>query len=289
MSIATTLTWTVLRLLGLLPLFVLHALGRGLGGLWRLLPTRERKVAARNLELCLPDASAAERRALWRASLATAGEALLELPWLWTRPLPAVLGVIRSIDGREHFDAALAEGRGVILAAPHLGAWELLNLWLARHCRMAVLYRPPRQPWVEAVLNRGRSRAGALPVPADAKGVRQLLRHLREGGVVGILPDQQPKRGEGEFAPFFGLQAFTMTLLPRLAAREAVPVVFAWAERLPRGAGYALVFRPAVPPVADVAALNANVEACARALPAQYQWTYKRFSMRPEGEPKLYP
>lgn len=287
--IGTSLALALVWLLGRLPLRVLHAVGRGLAVLWRWLPTRERQVASRNLALCFPALSPAESRARLRATLDYAGETLFELPWLWSRPVDRVLGKVRRLHGVEAFHAALAEGRGMILAAPHLGAWELLNLWLSRHCRLALLYRAPRLGFLEAVFNRGRSRAGAVPIRAEAAGVRHLVRHLKEGGVVGILPDQQPKQGEGEFAPFFGIEAFTMTLLPKLAARHQLPVVFAWAERLPRGSGYALHFRRADPLVTDVAALNAHVEQCARALPDQYQWTYKRFSMRPPGAPKIYP
>lgn len=287
--IGTSLVLALVWLLGRLPLRALHGLGRGVAALWRWLPTRERKVATRNLALCFPELDDASRRRRLRATLDYAGETLFELPWLWSRPVDRVLAKVRTLHGVDAFHAALAEGRGMILAAPHLGAWELLNLWLSRHCRLALLYRAPRLAFLEAVFNRGRGRAGATPIRAEAAGVRQLVKHLREGGVVGILPDQQPKQGEGEFAPFFGIAAFTMTLLPKLAARQALPVVFAWAERLPRGAGYDLHFRRADPAVTSVAGLNANVEACARALPDQYQWTYKRFSMRPEGEARIYP
>lgn len=286
---ATSLVLGLVWLWGRLPLRMLHGCGRGLAVLWRWLPTRERQVARRNLALCFPDLPEATREQRLRATLDNAGETLFELPWLWSRRLDAVLGKVRQLHGVEDFHAAVAEGRGLILAAPHLGAWELLNLWLSRHCRLALLYRAPRIRWLEAVFNRGRARAGATPIRAEAAGVRQLVKHLKDGGVVGILPDQQPKQGEGEFAPFFGIAAFTMTLLPKLAARQQLPVVFAWAERLPRGAGYDLHFRRADPPVSDVASLNAHVEQVARALPDQYQWTYKRFSMRPDGEARIYP
>lgn len=287
-NLAAHLLWLLLKLLGMLPLALLHRIGDGFASLWRVLPTRERRVAARNLELCLPQLSAAERQVLLRQTLRSAGHSLFELPWFWTRPLPKVMAAIQRIEGLDVFQQALAEGRGVLLAAPHLGAWEILNLWLATHSRLAVLYRPPRKPFLEAVFNRGRARAGALPIRAEASGVRQLVKHLRSGGVMGILPDQQPKQGEGEFATFFGQQALTMTLFPKLASSQSVAVILAYAERLPRGRGYVLHFHRADPPIADVDTLNRNIEACARALPAQYQWTYKRFSMQPGGQRSPY-
>jgi Kdo2-lipid IVA lauroyltransferase/acyltransferase len=136
-------------------------------------------------------------------------------------------------------------------------------------------------------------------VRADGSAVRQLLKLLKAGGVVGILPDQQPKAGDGEFAPFFGVQALTMTLLPRLAARTDAIVLFAWCERIgvdPRGAPvFALHIEPAPAglsapdPGTGVHVLNAAVETIARRDPAQYQWTYKRYTLRPPGSGERNP
>ena len=174
--------------------------------------------------------------------------------------------------------------RDFIIAAPHLGCWELLNYWLARRTPLAILYRPPRQAWLEPMLVRAR---GALPVEqvrAEGTGVRTLYKRLAAGGVVGILPDQKPRAGEGVHAPFFGTPAATMVLLPRLARRTGASVLFAFAERLPRGAGYRLHFLPAPEAIADedldvaCAALNRGVEDCVQLAFAQYQWTYKRWS-----------
>ena len=128
-------------------------------------------------------------------------------------------------------------------------------------------------------------------VRAEASGVRTLLKRLQKGGVVGILPDQQPKAGEGEFAPFFGRQALTMTLLGRLANRSGAQVLLCWCQRLPGNGAprFALHIAPAPAGIADadpqraVAALNAGVEAVAQRDFAQYQWTYKRYSQRPDG------
>jgi len=135
-------------------------------------------------------------------------------------------------------------------------------------------------------------------VATDASGVRALLTSLRDGEVLGILPDQDPGDEGGVFAPFvfapfFGIAASTMTLVSRLALKTGVPVFLTWAERLPRGRGFVLHLRT-LPEVttagsleASVAALNRGVEAAVRSLPAQYLWTYKRFKTRPPGTPKL--
>jgi KDO2-lipid IV(A) lauroyltransferase len=178
--------------------------------------------------------------------------------------------------------------RGLIVAAPHLGCWELLNYWLCSRTPIAIAYRPPRRAELEPLLLRARGGLAAEQVRAEGSaGVRKLFKRISSGGVVGILPDQQPKQGEGEFAPFFGTPASTMVLLSRLAERTGATVLFAFAERLPQGAGYALHFLPAPAQIADTdlavaaAALNRGVEACVRLAPTQYQWHYKRYSAPP--------
>lgn len=284
-----SLSWPVallhggLRLAGRLPLRVLHALGATLAWwLWQV-HARPRQIIERNLALVLTQESAETRRARARATLAENGKALLEVARIWGNPPTAALALIGEVRGKSLFDAALAGGRGLIVAAPHLGCWELLNYWLAAHTPLAILYRAPRQGVLEPLLLKAR---GALPVEqvrAEGAGVRTLYKRLAAGGVVGILPDQKPKQGDGVLAPFFGVPASTMVLLPRLANRTGATVLFAFVERLPRGAGYRLHFLPAPDGLADAdldiacAALNRGVESCARLAFTQYQWAYKRF------------
>ncbi len=275
----------LLVLLGRLPLGVLRALGAGLGRLWLLAGFREAQVARRNLALCFPDLDAGRREALLADTLRHTGVTALELPWLWSRDAATLAQRIRVVEGEDVFRDALASGRGVLIAAPHLGNWEALNLWLSARTPIAILYRPPRLGWVEALINRCRGRLGAEPVRADAAGVRTLLKRAKAGGVLGILPDQQPKVGEGEFAPFFGQQALTMSLFCKLAGRTDAIVLYAWAERTPAGFDVHLADF-GVP--ADEAALNAAVETLARRAPAQYQWTYKRFGIQPDGARSPY-
>ena len=286
-------------LAGRLPWAVQRTLGDALGGLARALGTRESVVALRNLELALPQLDPEAREALHREVMRTTGRQAVETLRLWTRPHAENLGLIRQVEGLELFDAAIAAGRGVIVAAPHHGNWELLNQWLAARTPLAILYRPPESKVGEAFLRRVRSDADAsriTQVRAEGPGIRQLYRTLKDGGVVGILPDQQPKAGDGAFAPFFGVQALTMTLLPRLAERSGAPVLFACCERLDaRSLAFALRIEAAPAgidhpdPALGVAALNAGVERMARRAPAQYQWTYKRYTLRPPGSGESNP
>ena len=291
-ELAAALLYALAWLVGHLPATLRRALAGAVARLWGRLDARESRVARRNLELAFPAMPVAERAALQRAILRNTARQALDTLRIWTGAPAANLARIRERHGVELFDAALASGRGLIVAAPHHGNWELLNQWLAARTPLAILYRPPESAVGEAFLRRVRADAGerVTQVPAEgAAAVRQLLKRLQAGGVVGILPDQQPKAGEGEFAPFFGLPALTMTLLPRLAARTGATVLFAWCERIGDGEDYALHVTQAPAAIADpdpevaVAALNATVEAIAGRDPAQYQWTYKRYTLRPSG------
>ena len=292
------LAWSTARL----PWRWQRPLGDALAAWWRRLDARESRVAMRNLELAYPQLGPDARKRLHRAVLRTTARQALETLVLWTRPHARNLAMLRETHGTDLFDAAIAAGRGVIVAAPHYGNWELLNQWLASRTPLAILYKPPESAIGEAFLRRVRAddanAARVEQVPAEGSAVRRLLRVLQAGGVVGILPDQQPKGGDGVFAPFFGVEALTMTLLPRLAARTGAAVLYAYCERIEApGAAPAFALRIEAAPAGIAAddaaegarALNAGVERIARRDPAQYQWTYKRYSRRPPGSGETSP
>lgn len=288
MGIAGWIVYGAFWLIGSLPLRGLHAIGAWLGCRRQ---GRTRRIVERNLELCFPQLAPGERGALADAAMADAGRGTLEAFRVWTRPTRMLRHIV-AVEGGEHLVRARAAGRGVLVLAPHLGAWELLNLYLATTGPGSVLYRAPEQAAVEAAIARGRGALGMAQIRADRNAPRTLIRRFAAGELVGILPDQQPKVGEGVFAPFFGVQALTMTLAARLAQR--VPTVFGWAERLPDAGGFRLHFKPAPAALGDpdptvaAAAMNAAIEDWVREAPAQYVWTYKRFTKRPDGEPPRY-
>ncbi|MGH8147351.1 MAG: lipid A biosynthesis acyltransferase [Rhodanobacteraceae bacterium] len=285
------LTWWALRVFGALPLPVLYAFGGGLGRmLWWRKHARERVHTEVNMRIVHPELDDVARDRLVRACLAETGRAVTEMAAVWGRDARRALQLLREVEGIEHFDAALQSRQGLIIAAPHLGCWELLNYWLCARTELAILYAPPRNRAWEALLVRARGDLEPEQVRADGAGVRRLYKRLAAGGVVGILPDQQPKRGEGQFAPFFGLDANTMVLLPRIAQRTGATVLFAFAERLPRGAGYRIRILPAPNGIADAdlrvacTALNLGVQQCVDLAFPQYQWVYKRWAERPDPD-----
>ena len=288
----------IIDLVALLPLPVAHALGALLGLVATAFPNRMRHVTRRNLELCYPQMSQRARRQLERQSLIETGKTLLEAPIIWRRPRERFLALVKESPGIDAVHQAHAEGRGIILLTPHIGAWELGGLFCSAHWPMTILYKPPKQAALEEPIRAARAHFDAKVVPTDASGVKALLSGLKHGEAVGILPDQEPTEGQGVFAPFLGQQAFTMLLPMRLAARSAgkleARAFFTMSERLPRGQGFRQHFMPAEQAFYSkdmseaAAALNRGVEACIRIAPTQYQWSYKRFRRRPEGEAEVY-
>ena len=281
-----------------------HALaGRRLTTLWRLarwtgplvhrFSRREREVTEINLGEVYPDLSQEARQRLARQSLTHSAATMLELGLAWMAEPARVEASILAVHGRQLLDEARAEGRGVIVLAPHFGNWEVLNFWLSSHFPFTAMYEPPKIRRLDPVIRRGRERMGASLVPTNPRGVAALLKALKRCEAIGILPDQEPDWGSGVFAPFYGRLAYTATLLPKLVARTEARVVTGVARRIP-GRGFEIHFLPAdervySPDEAQSASgVNACVEAAIALDPAQYQWEYKRYRkviQKLEGHP----
>jgi KDO2-lipid IV(A) lauroyltransferase len=281
-----------LQLAATLPRGMRAALAQLGGALLWLTGSRSRKTTETNLALCFPNLSAAERQSLAKQSLIETVRLGLEMgpAWLWSADRS--LAMIDHVEGREHMEAARAAGRGIVILAPHIGNWELLGLWLGRHYQAINLYQPPKSPLLDKLIHDARSRSGAQLVPTDKKGVATLLKGLKNGGVTGILPDQEPETSGGVFAPFFGVPALTATLAANLARKTNAVVLAAYVKRT--ADGYVLVIDPVDESVVDgdeviaATAVNRAVENCVKAAPAQYQWEYKRFKARNDRGGKRY-
>lgn len=270
------------QLLARLPLRVLHALGSILGwAIYGMSPTYRRHVRE-NL------AAAGYRDArLRRAAIRETGKMVLEAPRVWLRPRAETLALLRGIDGIEHYDAARAAGKAIVLLTPHIGCFEICAQAFAERHPITVLYRPSKQEWLQPVIDRGRAQPGVRLASADLAGVRLLLAALKRRETVGILPDQVPGVGEGEWVEFFGRPAYTMTLAAKLADRADVVCLMVAGERLPHGEGYMLRIRPlpaALPGETGPRHMNRAIESMVRMLPAQYLWGYNRYK-RPAGAP----
>ena len=283
--------------LALLPLPVVQRLGVVLGWLYYRIPNREQATARINIGLCFPELSTQQREQLLRLNLQESAKSLLEMPGIWHGDADRMVAQLQLGDGAQLPQLALKQNRGVIIAAPHLGAWEVGVHYLATLAPATVLYRPPKEQAMESTIVSGRSKGGARLVPTTAAGVKALYEALHRNELVAILPDQQPRhvgRSAGVFAPFFGFPALTMVLVNRLAKKTGAVVIYTYVERLPDAQGYRMHFLAAPDrlddpdPLVAAAALNRGVEACVRRCPEQYQWSYRRFSVRPNGARSPY-
>lgn len=282
------------RMLARLSLRNNQRVGAFVGWLATVFPNRNQRITQTNIQRCFPELDQASHNSLIHKSLIETGKTTTEVAAMWLWDTQKVFATIRQVHGEELLRDAYAKKQGVILAFPHLGNWELVSLYCASRYPMTTLYQPPKLMQLDAMIRHGRERSGARLVATDNVGVKALLTALKKGEMIGVLPDQEPRFGAGEFAPFFNIAAYTGTLVSRMINKTKAKVIFAYAERLPRGKGYQLVFMDAPEEiysenlVESITALNQGVENCVSKLPAQYQWSYYRFRTRPAGEPRLY-
>lgn len=279
----------LLKLLAYAPLPLLHGLGILFGWMVYLAPGRHTQRMRNNLFASGICRQGRDCRRLLRRTIGESGKAVVELLPMWLRPHERVLRLVRDTRGWEHIDAARAAGRGVIVIAPHIGCFEVINLYYAARHPFTAMYKPPRQPMLDKLMLRGRQRGQATLVPTDLSGVRALLAALKRHEAIGILPDQVATGGDGVWAPFFDRPAYTPTLVASLQRKTGAAAFFVAAERLSWGRGYRLHVTPVgetLPEDKTAAAIRINqgVEAVVRRFPAQYMWSYNRYK-RPGGAP----
>ena len=268
--------FVLLRLLSLCPLWLLHALG-SVGGwlVWVLDGAYRQRFLAHA-------AQAGYGFAAVRGAVGAAGQLAAELPRLWLGKPVAV-----EFLGTEHIDAAHTAGKGIIFLTPHLGCFEITpQAYAARYAAagrsITVMYRPPRKAWLAPLFERARQRPGMAGAPASLGGIKQMMKALKQGQAVGVLPDQVPPAGMGVWADFFGHSAYTMTLAAKLAQQTGATLLLAVGQRLPCGRGYRVWVEPApqaLPPDAEAAArcINQWMEGLIRRYPEQYLWAYARY------------
>ncbi|ART52909.1 lipid A biosynthesis acyltransferase [Acidovorax carolinensis] len=272
----------VFRFFSVFPLWLLHVMGSAMGWVaFCASPAYRRRFLANS-------ALAGYSFGAVRAAVAHAGRMVAELPRLWLgAPLPC------GMSNEACVEQAYAAGRGIVFLTPHLGCFELsaqmaARHWSAVHGPITVLYRPARQPWLATVMATARNRPGMLAVPTTLSGVRQMIKALRRGEAVGLLPDQVPPEGQGVWSPFFGRDAYTMTLAVRLAQQTGAAVVLARCERLSWGRGFVTHFETLPAPLderleAAVLQINQAMEHLIRQCPEQYLWGYARYK-QPRAE-----
>ena len=262
------------RMLARLPLPFMQAIGALAGRIIFSLAPRYRRCLLDNLRQ-------AGHQGVQSAAIREAGKSLAELPFVWCAPSARVLATAQ-VENWAIAQAALAQGRGVIFLTPHLGCFEIIAQVIAAKMPLTALYRPPRKVALQPLMEGARQRANLHLAPANLGGVRTLMKTLKAGGAIGLLPDQVPQHGEGVWADFFGKPAYTMTLSAKLQRMTGAPIVLTFAERRTGGRGYVVRFalfagELSDDPVQQASAINRAMEQLIAHCPAQYFWGYNRY------------
>lgn len=282
----------LMKIISLLPLGVARFLGKVMGMAMAAFSSKSFKITLRNLSFCFPSQPQQANQQLAKKRMQHLGQAFFETPILWRKSPQWLQTKIVSVEGEAYLQQALANDKGTIMLMPHQGNWEVLNLWMAQQAPITSLYRPPRMAALGSWIKKSREKTGATLVPTNVRGVAALLKALNKCEAVFILPDQQPPRSSGAFAPLFSGQALTMTLTHSLLCRSNSQAVFCTALREKNG--WRIHFLPANQAIysddeaVSLGAMNAGIESIVAMAPEQYQWEYKRFRAQPAGFPPIY-
>jgi len=283
----------ILASTAILPLKLIHLFGKAMGALSWKSNSRIRRIAEKNIQLCFPELNHSQQEELVKKVLYETGKVILETGMMWLGDTQKTLKLVKKTTNQQLIDDALKNNKGIILAMPHYGSWELTSLYCAEHYPMTTMYAPQGDIKVENLMREARQRTGAKLVPTDNTGIRAMSKALKQGEVISILPDQSPK-SNGLFAAFFGTPCYTMTLLSKLAKKNNAVVIFTYAKRLQDSSGFEIIFREAGEDFTQleledsVKQLNLDIEKLIRETPYQYQWTYKRFKEQTKGNPSVY-
>lgn len=281
----------LLQLLGKTPIQFNRWLGKHVGTLTWKRSNKSRHVALTNLRLCFPDKSRQWHQKIGLLSFQHMAITMIEAPALWRMGSKNIIALCENYELFEPISKDLEQGKGLIIATPHLGSWEYGGLIFACLHPLTNLFKPPQMKSIEEIMTKGRSSTGARLAPTDTSGIKALARALKNGETIGLLPDQEATTDNGIFVPFFNTPAYTMSLLPKLAQRRKSPVYLFFVERLNGKAGYRIHYRKAPDDIysSDMnvacAAMNRESETVIRIKPEQYNWAYKRFRITSDGKP----
>jgi KDO2-lipid IV(A) lauroyltransferase len=272
--------------LSYLPLRILHRLGAALGGLLFYCMPQAKKHATENITQSELAINAAGTKQIAQQSFVSLGQAILETPAIWQKPESDLLAFVKNVHGWDVVENALKASKGIIFLTPHMGCFEITSIYYGSKHPITVLYRPPKLKWLTSLILKGRTRTGVTLAAANAGGVRKLMQALKRGDAIGILPDQIPAAGEGEWADFFGKPAYTMSLASKLAEKTSATVIMAYGERLENGAGFNIHLTK-IDSIATTNLLNAAIEQQIAQKPTQYLWSYNRYKARRHATRKL--
>lgn len=271
----------LLKPLSAISLPAIHRLGSLLGHLVFLLMPKSRHLISENLKQSHLFGDEASLNQAVKLNILESGKSILETFAIWQKNEKEILSLVKQVHGWNNIETALQTGKGIIFLTPHLGCFEITSIYYGAHHPITVLFRPPKMKWLLPFIEKGRTRTGVTLAEANASGVRKLMQSLKKGEAVGILPDQIPSAGEGEWAPFFDKPAYTMTLASKLANKTGATVIMVFGERLPNGQGFTIHFTLLEDgAIATATLLNKAIEQQVAKKPTQYLWNYPRYKLR---------
>lgn len=264
-----------------LSLSAIHKLGFGLGWLIHYCTPVAARMQRENLVQSGLCSNTKELNHTIKANIAETGKAILETLAIWQWPERKALQLVHHCSNWHLVEEALKKGKGLIFLTPHLGCFEITSIYYASQHPITILFRPPKKSWLSPIVDAGRMKGQVKLAPANTQGVRLLIQALKRGEAIGILPDQIPGKGEGEWAPFFGKPAYTMSLASKLAEKTGSTVIMAFGERLPNGAGFNIHLTALEDgAIATPTLLNKAIEHQIKQNPSQYLWAYPRYKVR---------
>lgn len=272
---------TLLKIIALLPLPFIHGLGVMIGWISYWTDKKFSRRIRNNLHKSKLASSAHKHARLVRLNVNETGKGILETLAIWVKSQRSILKWVKSCDGWHHVESALAAKKGIIFLTPHLGCYEITARYYTAQHPMTVLYTPTRKSWLSNIMEAGRERSKTTLAPANLSGVRRLLKTLKSGEAVGILPDQVPDLGDGVWATYFDEPAYSMTLVSKLVEATGATVLLAYGERLAWGQGFIIHIEP-LNTETSPQDINNAIERLVRKKPEQYLWSYSRFK-----QPKL--
>ena len=267
------------KILGILSLPSLHRLGAALGWLIYYCSPKSAITIKNNIHISGLAKNAQHFKQILNENIAESGKAVFETIGIWQKKEADILPLVQHVNGWQIIKDALQVGKGIIFLTPHLGCFEITSIYYGSKHPITVLYRPPKLKLLQPFILQGRTRKGVALAEANTGGVRKLMQALKRNEAIGILPDQIPAAGEGEWADFFGKPAYTMTLASKLAQKTGATVIMAFCERLANGAGYTIHITQ-LESIATAALLNTAIEQQIALKPAQYLWRYDRYKQR---------
>jgi len=282
----------LLWLISLLPLRVTAFLGRGLGVFLNRIAGRRSHIVRTNLTLCFPELDSNQIEQLMKEHFKALGQAVLTIGINLFASQRRLQRLVTMRD-RHYFDQQISADKPVILLAPHFVAMEIAGLVLAPERHSLSMYQTIRNPLIDYLVRRARSRFGGIMIERKSD-MRQVVKMVRGGSPFYYLPDQDPGSADKVFAPFFGIETAVTPGLSRFARLSKAAVIPCFTKMLPQGAGYEVIFLPPLDnfpsddAVEDARRMNEVIERGIREMPEQYFWVHRRFKSRPEGEKSLY-